>query len=361
MLSIREARWFFGDSAEELHRFYAEGEAFAVLALVHVKARQLADAVEAVADRVAVGEEVARCSYGRGVVAEVGDQGLNQLGPVARVVMDDGLQGFAVETFEFLGVLLKHPEEEFVRPCPPEGRDTGGTVDAVADLERYPGLGVGVGELGRVVLVVPDPDGDREVGQEAHDVALNTLGQQVGLLGQFLWILAFNRTEEHDDVVRTRAEEEVREELSGLQAYRIRQASLELLDGGLLRFAACEVAGEVVYVDDHDQGPVGEVSAEVPCALQEELDGTVVAAHEVVDEVSPYTQFRLQAYTLLAEFGLEDAPGPVQEYNVFGSQVTAFQVDPEVPRRGAGADGGPEQLAVSDPPALDGYGEVPIG
>src|SRR5215213_1548705 len=83
-LPIREARWSFGDAAE------------------------------AVADRVAVGEEIARCPDGGGVVAEVGDQGLNQLGPVARVVVDDGLQCLAVEGFELLGVLLEHPEEEFV-------------------------------------------------------------------------------------------------------------------------------------------------------------------------------------------------------------------------------------------------------
>src|SRR5215218_8394660 len=140
MLSIREARWFFGDSAEQLHRFYAKGEAFAVLALVHVEACQLADAIEAVADGVAVGEEIARCPDRRGVVAEVGDQGLNQLGPVAGVVVDHGLQGLAVEGFELLGVLLEHPEEEFVSPCLPEGRNTGGTVDAVPDLERYSGL-----------------------------------------------------------------------------------------------------------------------------------------------------------------------------------------------------------------------------
>src|SRR5215216_7040025 len=124
MLSIREARWSFGDAAQELHRLNSEGKAFAVLALVDVEACQLADAVEAVADRVAVGKEIARCPDGRGVVTEVGDQGLNQLGPVAGVVVDDGLQGLAVEGFELLGVLLEHPEEELVCPRPTEGRDT---------------------------------------------------------------------------------------------------------------------------------------------------------------------------------------------------------------------------------------------
>src|ERR687898_3099198 len=157
-LSIRETRRSLWDAAEELHRLYSEGEAFAVLAFVHVEACQLADAVEAVADRVAVGEEIPRCSDGRGVVAEVGDQGLNQLGPVAGVVVDDGLQGLAVEGFELLGVLLEHPEEEFVCPRLPEGRDAGGTVDAVPDLQRYSGLGVRVGELRGVPLKSSDPD-----------------------------------------------------------------------------------------------------------------------------------------------------------------------------------------------------------
>src|SRR5215211_2671788 len=164
MLSIREARWSFGDAAQELHRLYSEGEAFAVFALVDVEACQLADAVEAVADRVAMGKEIARCPDGRGVVAEVGNQGLNQLGPVAGVVVYDGLQCLTVEGLEFLGVLLEHPEEEFVCPCLPEGRDAGWPVDAVSDLERYPGLGVGLGELGGVLLEASYPDGDRKVG-----------------------------------------------------------------------------------------------------------------------------------------------------------------------------------------------------
>src|SRR5215211_880318 len=271
-LPIRETRWSIGDAAEELHCLYSEGEAFAVLALVYVQACQFADTVEAVTDRVAVGEEIARRPDGRGVVAEVGDQGLNQLGPVARVVVDDGLKCLAVEGFEFLGILLEHPEEEFVCSCLPEARDTGGTVDAVSDLERYSGLGVGFGELGGVLLEAPDPDGDRKVGKEALDVALYPFGQQLRLLRQLFGTLAFRTTQKKDNVIRAWAEEKIREELAGLQAYRICQASLELLNRGLLRSAACEVAGEVVYVDDHYQGPAGDVGAEVSCALQKELD-----------------------------------------------------------------------------------------
>ena len=69
MLSIREARGLLGEASEELHRLYPERQTLAVLALVHVEAGELADAVEAVADGVAVGEEVARGPHGRGVVA----------------------------------------------------------------------------------------------------------------------------------------------------------------------------------------------------------------------------------------------------------------------------------------------------
>ena len=59
-------------------------------------------------------------------------------------------------------------------------------------------------------------------------------------------------------------------------------------------------------------GSFGKVGAEVSCTLQEELDRAVMAAHQVVHEVTPGTQFRLQAYALLAEFGFQDAPGPVK-------------------------------------------------
>jgi hypothetical protein len=60
ILPIGEAGGFLGDASQELHGFYAEGEPFAVLALVDVEAGEFADAIEAVADGVAVGEEVAR-------------------------------------------------------------------------------------------------------------------------------------------------------------------------------------------------------------------------------------------------------------------------------------------------------------
>ena len=106
-------------------------------------------------------------------------------------------------------------------------------------------------------------------------------------LQQFVWLLSFGETEKEDDVVGARAEEEVREVLAGLQAYSVGEASLELLDGWFFRFAAREVVGEVVYVDDHDKGSFGQVGAEVAGALEQELDRAVMAAHQIVHEVPP--------------------------------------------------------------------------
>ena len=57
--------------SQELHGFNPQGQAFAVFALIHVEAGQLFDAVEAVADGVAVGEEVGGRLGRRGVVAKV--------------------------------------------------------------------------------------------------------------------------------------------------------------------------------------------------------------------------------------------------------------------------------------------------
>ena len=57
--------------------------------------------------------------------------------------------------------------------------------------------------------------------------------------------------------------------LAGLQANGVGEASLQLLNGRLLRLAALQVAGEVVDVDDDDEGAVGEVRVEVSGALQE--------------------------------------------------------------------------------------------
>src|SRR5215218_7017717 len=261
-----------------------------------------------------MGEEVARGPDRRGVVAEVGDQGLNQLGSVTGIVVDDGLEGLAVEGFELLGVLLEHPEEELVGARPLEGRDGGGTVDAVPDLESHSRFGVGVREEGRVLFVASDPDGDRQVREETLYVALYTLCQQLSLLRQLVGTLAFGRTQEEYDVVRAGAEEEVREELAGLQAHRVGQAPLQLLYDELLRSAALQVTGEVVDVHDQDEGAAREVGAEVLGALQEELHRAVVPVYEVVHEVAPDAELRLQAYALLAELGLQDAPGPVQAH-----------------------------------------------
>ena len=43
--AVGEARGFLGDVSEELHGLYAQGEAFAVLALVHVEVAELLYAI----------------------------------------------------------------------------------------------------------------------------------------------------------------------------------------------------------------------------------------------------------------------------------------------------------------------------
>ena len=72
---------------------------------------------------MAVGKEVACGPDGRGVVLQVGGEGLDELRAVAGVVEDDGLQRLAVEDLELFGVLLQNPEEKLVGSGLAEGRD----------------------------------------------------------------------------------------------------------------------------------------------------------------------------------------------------------------------------------------------
>src|SRR5215217_8064646 len=113
-LAIGEARRLLGSASQELHSLDAQSKTLAVLALVHIEVRQLSDPVEAVADGVAVGEEVGGGLGGRGVVFEVGCQGLDELRTVAGVVGDHGGQSLGVERLELLGIILQDAKEELV-------------------------------------------------------------------------------------------------------------------------------------------------------------------------------------------------------------------------------------------------------
>src|SRR3712207_9541710 len=73
--AVREAGGFLGDEAEELHGLYAQGEALAILALVHVEVGEFLYAVEAVADGVAGGGEGGGGLSGGGGVFGGGDPG----------------------------------------------------------------------------------------------------------------------------------------------------------------------------------------------------------------------------------------------------------------------------------------------
>src|SRR4028118_2092766 len=129
---------------------------------------------------------------------------------------------------------------------------------------------------------------------------------------------------------------------------RLGLAALARLDRGLLGLAALEVAGEVVDVHYKDERARGEVRAEVPGPLQQQVHRPVVPLDQVVHEVSPDAELGLQPYPVLAELRLEDAPGPVEEDYVLGFEGLALEVNPQVAGRGAGADRGPEELVVLD-------------
>jgi len=147
---------------------------------------------------------------------------------------------------------------------------------------------------------------------------------------------------------------------AGLKSNRVGQAPFELLDRRLLQFPAAQVSGEVIYVHDDREGARRKVGAEVPGTLEQEVDRAVVAVHDVVHEVPSNAKLRLEAYPLLAELGLQSARGPVQDDHVIGTQRATRKVYPEVARRRASADGGPEKLRLLDPPPLDGHREEAV-
>src|SRR5262245_11467729 len=98
----RRAAWR-GDP-EDAHRLEAEAELLAALGRGDIVAAELADTLEAVADRVAVGEEL---FGGRGdvaVVVEVGLDSRDQLGLVLLVVGGERLDRLRVEALELARV-----------------------------------------------------------------------------------------------------------------------------------------------------------------------------------------------------------------------------------------------------------------
>ena len=83
--------------AEHAHRLEAEREALAAVGRADVELGQLADAVEAVADRVAVGEEALGGPGDAAVGVEEGLERADQLGLVLVVVVDQRRDGLLVE------------------------------------------------------------------------------------------------------------------------------------------------------------------------------------------------------------------------------------------------------------------------
>src|SRR5829696_8796076 len=98
--------------AEDSHRLQAEAQLLATLGGGDVVAAELADALEAVADRVAVGEELFGGCGDVAVVAEVGLDRRHQLGLVLLVVSGERLDRLPVEALQLGGVLAHRGQEQ---------------------------------------------------------------------------------------------------------------------------------------------------------------------------------------------------------------------------------------------------------
>ena len=95
-----------GGDAEHAHRLEAEAELLAAVAGADVEAAELADALEAVADRVAVREEALGGAGDVAVGVEEGLDGRDEVGRVLLVVGDERLDGLGVEALQLGGFSL---------------------------------------------------------------------------------------------------------------------------------------------------------------------------------------------------------------------------------------------------------------
>ena len=101
-----------GLDAEDAHRLQAEAELLAALGGAQVVAAELADALEPVADRVAVGEEGLGGRGDVAVVVEVGLDGGDQLGLVLLVVGGQRRDGLVEEALELGRVLAQRRQQQ---------------------------------------------------------------------------------------------------------------------------------------------------------------------------------------------------------------------------------------------------------
>ena len=154
-------------------------------------AAELFDALEAVADRVAVGEELFGGGGDVAVVVEVGLDGGDELGLVLLVVGGERRHGLRVEALELTRVLADRGQQQPVGAGVLEGEQR--AVLGLADVDREPRLVAGpveVDRVGRAAAVA-----DRQV--EARQAVVELARQAGGGAGEALVVLG---RDDHGDL-----------------------------------------------------------------------------------------------------------------------------------------------------------------
>src|ERR1700761_6144261 len=169
--------------AEDAHRFEPEAELLAALGRGDVVAAELAHALQPVADRVAVGEEL---FGGRGDVAVVVEVGLDrgdQLGLVLLVVVGERLDRLGVEAFQLGRVVAHRRQQQAVGAGVLEGEQR--PALGLADVDREARLRARPVEIDRVGGAAAAADRDVEAGEAVGELA----GEAGGGAGEALVVL----------------------------------------------------------------------------------------------------------------------------------------------------------------------------
>ena len=159
--------------------------------------REVADALEPVADGVAVGVEPLGGAGDVAVALEERLQRLHQVGLVLGVVGDERLHGLGVEALELGRVLAHGGEQEAVGAGVLEGQDLERVVDAggagLGDVGGQQRLVAGAVEVDGVERDARVADGEREAVQRALELARDRLGDAADAL-------VLRLRDEHDDL-----------------------------------------------------------------------------------------------------------------------------------------------------------------
>ena len=149
--------------AEHAHRLQAEAELLAALGRRDVVAAELLDPLEAVADRVAVGEELFGGGGDVAVVVEIGLDGGDELGLVLLVVGGERRDRLRVEALELARVLADRRQQQAVGAGVLEGEQRAAL--GLADVDREPRLVARPVEVDRVGGAAAVADRQVEAGQ----------------------------------------------------------------------------------------------------------------------------------------------------------------------------------------------------